>query len=168
VALVVLSFSVVRVGANYYKDACVCNHFDASKVNTGIDEYTGAGIHACVSGGYFAWIECISQRGMGDQIYTELGPVPSPYDLLYIHRQWTEMGSYYQFDVTYNVPVPWTYPVNPFGGPYPYYHCQTLDVTDYVSQGTYAASKASCWLPVPYHPGAKWWCEGSMANVYAP
>jgi hypothetical protein len=165
VALAMLSFPVMHVSAGYYVNDCTCDHFDASKINTGIDEYTGTGIQAYCSGSYISWINYTSQRGMGNQIYTELGPVPSPYHLLYIHCQWVENDVPYHSDTTYNTPVPWTYPVNPFGGPYPYYHCQTRVYIDYVSNGEYAGSKASCWLRVPYYPGAKWWCEGTMATV---
>jgi hypothetical protein len=165
VILTVLLSPVVRVMAGYWVDDCECNHFDHTKINTGIDEYTATGIHAYCSGGYFSSIEYTSQRAMGDQIYTELGPVPSPYHLLNIRYQWVENDVPHLWDITYNTPVPWTYPVNPFGGPYPYYHAQTRVYTDYVYHGEYAASKASCYLPVPYYPGARWWCEGTMATV---
>ncbi len=160
-----LSFQVMSVRAGYYVDDCECDHYDLSKINTGIDEYTGTGIHAYCSGTYFTSIQYTSQRGMGDQIYTQLGPVPSPYNLLYIRYQWVENGYNYQSDITYNTPVPWTYPVNPFGGPYSYYHCQTRVYTDPVTNGEYAGSKASCYLRIPYSPGSKWWIEGTLASV---
>jgi hypothetical protein len=167
-ALSAVLLAVLTLPAVYADDEindCKCNHYSIYAENTAYDEYTATGVTGHLSGGHFWKIDYIFQRGLGGYYQ----PAPPNVHLMEIHYEYFEDGLGYQYDFTWNYPVPWTYPVNPFGGDYPYYHCQTKNLPIYnVINGEYAGGKTSSWFQWPPYPYTYWYCSGSLAQVFAP